>query len=143
MTDKIDLEKYTNFVAAVTSVPSNDLNAFIDRCVELETTGNQTYQRSVNMPLLLTSCLGLAAESGEFTEIVKKMVFQGKPLNDDNFRHMMLELGDVMWYWVNACRALDLDPNVVIAANVGKLKARYPGGEFDPYMSENRRPGDL
>ena len=83
------------------------------------------------------------SETGEFCEIPKKMFFQGKPLNEENLFHMKRELGDVMWYWINACRALDLDPNDVIAENVKKLEARYPGGSFDPFYSENRKEGDL
>jgi hypothetical protein len=38
---------------------------------------------------------------------------------------------------------LNLDPNEVIAENVKKLEARYPGGSFDAYYSENRKDGDL
>ena len=56
---------------------------------------------------------------------------------------MKRELGDIMWYWVNACRALDLDPNDVIAENVNKLESRYPGGKFDMYYSENRKDNDI
>jgi NTP pyrophosphatase (non-canonical NTP hydrolase) len=97
----------------------------------------------VNMALLLTAAIGLAAEGGEFCEIPKKVAFQGKPLDQDTIFHMKRELGDVMWYWINACRALDLDPNEVIAENVRKLEARYPGGSFDAYYSENRQDGDL
>lgn len=92
---------------------------------------------------MLTACLGLAAESGEFIEIVKKITFQGKPLNDENVYHLKRELGDVMWYWINACRALNLDPYEVIAENVKKLEARYPGGSFDVFYSENRKQNDL
>jgi NTP pyrophosphatase (non-canonical NTP hydrolase) len=92
---------------------------------------------------LITACFGLAAESGEFCEIPKKMLFQGKPLNDENVFHMKRELGDIMWYWVNACRALNLDPNDVIQENVNKLQSRYPGGSFDAHYSENRQDGDL
>ena len=142
----IDLNKYQEFVKAVTSEPSNDLTAFMNRCDLLD--GNYDFANNqtgpdVNVPLLLTACLGLAAESGEFCEIPKKIFFQGKPLNEENVFHMKRELGDIMWYWVNACRALNLDPNDVIAENVTKLKARYPGGEFDPFYSENRKQGDL
>jgi len=140
----IDLNKYSEFVAEVTSQPSNDLTTFMNRCDELD--GNFTngvHGPDINVPLLITACLGLAAESGEFCEIPKKMFFQGKPLNDDNVFHMKRELGDIMWYWVNACRALHLDPDDVIAENVNKLKARYPGGDFDPFYSENRQDGDL
>ncbi len=142
----IDLNKYQNFVEAVTSKPSNDLTTFMNRCDELDANFNyetDTHGPDINVPLLLTAALGLAAETGEFCEIPKKMFFQGKPLNEENIFHMKRELGDVMWYWVNACRALNLDPNDVIAENVQKLKARYPGGEFNPYHSENRKDGDI
>ena len=141
----VDLNKYSEFVEAVTSKPSNDLTTFMDRCDEID--GNYIsdgkHGPDINVPLLLTACLGLAAESGEFIEIPKKIYFQGKPLTDENLFHMKRELGDIMWYWINACRALRLDPNDVIAENVEKLKARYPGGEFNVFNSENRKAGDL
>jgi len=130
----IDLNKYKDFVEAVTSEASNNLDSFTDRVNELE---------GVNVPLLLTACLGLAAEGGEFIEVPKKIIFQGKPLTEENVFHMKRELGDVMWYWINACRALNLDPNDVIDENVRKLESRYPGGKFDAHYSENRKAGDL
>ena len=142
----IDLTKYSDFVKAVTSEPSNDLTTFMNRLDYLD--GNFDYEKDahgpdINVPLLLTACLGLAAESGEFIEISKKMFFQGKPLNEENVFHMKRELGDIMWYWINACRALSLDPNEVIAENVNKLQSRYPGGQFDVHHSENRQQGDI
>ena len=97
----------------------------------------------VNTALLLTAAIGLAAETGEFAELPKKIVFQGKPCDEDTIFHMKRELGDIMWYWVNACRALGLDPNDVIEENVRKLESRYPGGKFDVHYSENRKSGDL
>ena len=130
----IDLNKYKDFVEAVTSEASNNLDSFKDRVNELE---------GVNVPLLLTACLGLAAEGGEFIEVPKKIIFQGKPLTEENVFHMKRELGDVMWYWINACRALNLDPNDVIDENVRKLESRYPGGTFDAHYSENRKEGDI
>ena len=141
----VDLNKYSEFVEAVTSKPSNDLTTFMDRCDEIDGNyiGDSKHGPDINVPLLLTACLGLAAESGEFIEIPKKIYFQGKPLTDENLFHMKRELGDIMWYWINACRALRLDPNDVIAENVEKLKARYPGGEFNVFNSENRKAGDL
>lgn len=145
MTHKIDLNKYQEFVEAVTSKPSNDLTTFINRLDELDGNyvGEGQHGPDINVPLLLTAALGLAAETGEFCEIPKKMYFQGKPLSEENVFHMKRELGDVMWYWINACRALGLDPNDVIAENVRKLEARYPGGQFDAFYSENRKDGDL
>lgn len=140
---KIDLSSYQHFVEAVTSQPSQDLTTFVNRCDQLNGNSNGEHSPDVNVPLLITACLGLAAESGEFCEIPKKIFFQGKPLNEDNVFHMKRELGDIMWYWINACRALNLDPNDVVAENVKKLESRYPGGHFDPYHSENRRGGDI
>jgi len=142
----IDLNKYLEFVQAVTSKPSNDLTTFMNRCDELD--GNYDFTNNhhgpnVNVSLLLTAALGLAAETGEFCEIPKKIFFQGKPLSEENVFHMKRELGDVIWYWINACRALNLDPNDVIAENVNKLESRYPSGKFDAYYSENRKEGDF
>lgn len=136
----IDLNKYKDFVEAVTSKASNDLTTFMNRCDELD--GNDGGP-SINVPLLLTACLGLAAEGGEFIEVPKKMFFQGKPLTEAEVFHLKRELGDVMWYWINACRALNLDPNDVIDENVRKLESRYPGGTFDAHYSENRKAGDI
>lgn len=133
----IDLLKYQDFVKTVTSTESNDIAALLDRLNKLSQEPN------LNISLLMTAGIGLASEGGEFNEIVKKMLFQGKPFNEDNRFHMKRELGDIIWYWINACRALGYDPNEVIAENVDKLKSRYPGGEFDPYYSENRKEGDL
>lgn len=137
---KIDLNKYAEFVLTVCSDPSKDLTTFMNRLDELD--GNDGGP-SINVPLLLTAGIGLASEGGEFNEIVKKMFFQGKPLNEENVFHMKRELGDIAWYWVNACNALGLDPNDVLAENVRKLEARYPGGSFDAYHSENRKEGDI
>ena len=136
MSEKIDLNKYQDFVQAVTSEPSNNLEAFIARVRELDALG-------VNVPLLMTGGIGLASEGGEFNEIVKKMLFQGKPFNEENRFHMKRELGDIGWYWINSCRALNYDPNEVLLENVKKLEARYPGGSFDAHYSENRKAGDL
>jgi NTP pyrophosphatase (non-canonical NTP hydrolase) len=146
MTKQIDLNKYSEFVEAVTSRDSNDLTSFINRLDYLDGMWDDKLEEkgtNINVPLLLTSAIGLGSESGEFQEIVKKLFFQGKPLTEETKFHMKRELGDIMWYWTNACRALELDPNDVISENVTKLKARYPDGDFDPFYSENRKEGDL
>ena len=132
---QVDLNKYRDFVKEVTSDASNDLETMIARLREL----NQT----VNIALLMTGSTGVAAEGGEFAEIVKKCVFQGKPMNDETVFHMKRELGDIAWYFVNACRAIGEDPNDVIAENVRKLESRYPNGEFDVFYSQNRKENDL
>ena len=132
----VDTKKYLDFVAGVTSMPSQDPAILQARINELVANG-------ADIPHLLTAALGLAAESGEFTEVVKKIILQGKPYNEDNVFHMKRELGDVCWYIAQACMALDTTFDEIIEMNVDKLKARYPGGEFDVHKSENRREGDL
>ena len=136
MTKKVDLDKYLNFVDGVTSDPSKDYNSFISSLQLLDKQGS-------NINRLTTAAVGISAEGGEFMEIVKKMVFQGKPWNDHNREHLIIELGDVLWYVAQACMALEVSFDDVVERNVEKLKARYPGGEFDVHYSENRREGDL
>ena len=131
----VDYEKYTEFVNAVTSDESKDYSAFDKRTYELT--------KDIPVERLLTAALGICAEGGEFTEVVKKIVFQGKPINEENIFHMKRELGDICWYLAQACMALDTSFDEVIEMNVDKLKARYPGGEFDVHYSENRKEGDL
>jgi NTP pyrophosphatase (non-canonical NTP hydrolase) len=136
MKEKIDFEKYKNFVDAVTSDASKDFLALTDRMVELD-------EKGANIERLLTSGVGINAEGGEFLEIIKKMVFQGKPYNADNREHLIIELGDIMWYIAQACMALGISIDDVVARNVEKLLKRYPEGVFDVYFSENRVEGDL
>ena len=131
----VDFDRYTHFVDAVTSTPSKDFKSLIDRLGELDRKG-------ANIERLTTASVGLAAESGEFLEIVKKMVFQGKPWNSDNREHLIIELGDVMWYVAQACMALDISFDDVVRGNVKKLEKRYPGGSFSVDKSENRKAGD-
>ena len=133
---KIDFERYQKFVDAVTSDASTDFLALSDRLVTLD-------EKGANIERLLTAGVGINAEGGEFLEIIKKMVFQGKPWNDANREHLIIELGDIMWYVAQACMALEVSFDDVIARNVKKLESRYPDGSFDVYYSENRQEGDL
>ena len=134
----IDLNKYADFVMAVTSKESREVEAFISRLREVHFDS-----ATLNGSLLLTAMIGMTSEAGEAQEIVKKVLFQGKPYTEETRIHLKKELGDVIWYWINACNALDLDPNEVVAENVAKLEARYPGGKFNAYYSENRKEGDI
>ena len=133
---KVDLDKYAVFVDGVTSNPSKDYKSFLESLSTLDGEGS-------NIHRLLTAAVGISAEGGEFMEIVKKMVFQGKPWDEHNRKHLIIELGDVMWYVMQACMALDVSLDEVVEGNVDKLKKRYPGGEFNVYQSENRKEGDL
>ena len=138
MTEEVKkfFETYTDFVTKVTSNPSLDLDALSDSFNKIEN------ESSIKTPRLLTAALGLGSETGEFVEIVKKMFLQGKPPSEENIFHMKRELGDIMWYWVTACSALDLDPFEVIKENQDKLEARY-GEKFEVQRSEVRKEGDL
>jgi NTP pyrophosphatase (non-canonical NTP hydrolase) len=135
MTRQVDFDKYEQFVDAVTSDASRDFVAFSDRIVELDSKG-------ANIERLLTAGVGINAEGGEFLEIVKKMIFQGKPWNEDNKDHLITELGDMMWYVMQACIALEVPLDYVVSRNVEKLEKRYPGGAFDVFYSENRSEDD-
>jgi len=132
----VDFQKYSEFVNAVTSDASTDFLALSDRLVALD-------EKGANIERLLTAGVGINAEGGEFLEIIKKMIFQGKPFNADNKEHMIIELGDLMWYVAQACMALEVSLDEVVARNVKKLEKRYPGGSFDVYYSENRAEDDL
>ena len=127
---------YSDFVIKVTSEPSLDMDALKDSLEDINNNSN------IEVPRLLTAALGLGSETGEFVEIVKKMVLQGKPASDDNIFHMKRELGDIMWYWTTACASLGLDPFEVISENQKKLEARY-GEKFEINRSEVRKEGDL
>ena len=135
MTRQIDFNRYEHFVDAVTSDASKDFLSLSDRLVELD-------QKGANIERLMTAAVGISAEGGEFMEIVKKMLFQGKPWSHDNREHLIIELGDVLWYVMQACKALHVSLDEVIEGNVEKLKKRYPGGEFDVHYSENRAAND-
>ena len=142
----IDLNKYSKFVEGITSKASNDLDAFVKSIERIDgnfDASTNTYGPDINVPLVLTSAMGMSGEAGEFSEIWKKVIFHSKPLTNEIVAHASKELGDIIWYWTNACRALGLDPNQVIADNVTKLEDRYPGGKFNAFSSENRKEGDV
>lgn len=135
--DKVDTQKYLEFVDAVTSNESKNYYDFAQRIAILQDRDDFPTER------LLTAAVGMSAEAGEFTEIIKKIIFQGKPVTEENIFHLKRELGDIMWYVAQACIGLDISLDEVMEMNVEKLVARYPGGEFDVHYSENRKEGDL
>jgi NTP pyrophosphatase (non-canonical NTP hydrolase) len=133
---KVDFDKYAAFVNEVTSFPSKNDDEFVRRIQALQ-------EQEVPISRLLTAAVGITAEGGEFTEIVKKIAFQGKELTNDSKLHMVKELGDVMWYITQACLALNVSLDHILAQNMVKLLSRYPEGAFDIYRSENRAEGDI
>ena len=134
MTSSFD-SKYVRFVNQVTSEESKNGVAFVNRLRDLE--------EESDIHRLLTGAVGICAEGGEFMEIVKKIIFQGKPYNEDNIFHMKRELGDVMWYVAQCCMALDISLDDICDMNIEKLSKRFPDGHFDTYYSENRKANDL
>ena len=136
MTKQIDFDKYTKFVDAVTSDESRDFLALSDRLVSLD-------EKGANIERLMTGAVGINAEGGEVLEIVKKLVFQGKPWNEETRYHLKRELGDTLFYLMECCIALETTIDEVAQMNIDKLEKRYPGGAFDPYYSENREVNDL
>jgi len=132
----IDFIKYAQFVNEVTSQESKHNDVFFERLAYLK-------DKDFPSERLLTAAVGLCAESGEFTEVIKKIIFQGKEPTEENLFHLKREMGDIMWYFMQACMALDVSPEEIIEMNVEKLKSHYPGGEFDVHYSENRKEGDL
>jgi NTP pyrophosphatase (non-canonical NTP hydrolase) len=137
MTKVIDSDKYIEFVRQTTSPASSDFAQLLARMTELEA------ENDADVPRLLTAALGISAEAGEFTEVVKKIILQGKPYTEENVFHMKRELGDICWYLAQACMALDTNFREIMEMNYEKLSARYPEGAFDVYRSENRVEGDL
>ncbi len=139
MTDNkvIDTTKYIEFVRQTTSPASSDFAQLLARLTELEASAD------ADVPRLLTAALGMSAEAGEFTEVVKKIFLQGKPYNEENAFHLKRELGDICWYLSQAFMALDTNFEEILKMNYEKLSARYPEGTFDVYRSENRVEGDL
>lgn len=130
------LKDYVNFVNNVTSEESRlkfPFRASLDR---MENQFSTPPQR------LITAALGLSAEAGEFGDLVKKCLFQGKELNKENKELMVKELGDVMWYLAQGCMALGVTIDEVLWANIDKLEKRYPNG-FEVARSENRSQKDV
>ena len=132
----IEPNKYIEFVRQTTSPASSEYPKLVDRLNELKAQG-------ADVSRLMTAAFGMSAEAGEFTEVVKKIILQGKPYTEENIFHMKRELGDLCWYLAQACMALDITFEEVLEMNYQKLSARYPECAFSVYKSENRKEGDL
>ena len=130
------INDYANFVVSTTSQESLHTEVLVDRLTGLHTEHNIEFSQ------LLTAAIGMQAESGEFSEVIKKIIFQGKEYNEDERFHLKRELGDVLWYWVQGCSALGYTPQEVMEENIKKLEARYPDG-FEAARSEVRADGDI
>jgi NTP pyrophosphatase (non-canonical NTP hydrolase) len=136
MKDETLLVDYIRFVDEVTSEASKDPQEFSDALDIIDETSGVSPER------LITAAMGICAEGGEFTEVVKKCVFQGKPMDEHTLYHLKRELGDIMWYIAQGCIALEIPLEDIIWMNIEKLEARYPNG-FEQFRSENRKDGDV
>jgi NTP pyrophosphatase (non-canonical NTP hydrolase) len=135
-TEQKQFNQYGKFVLSTTSEESLNTLALVDRLLQLD------IKTDVEFSQLLTSSIGMQAESGEFSEVVKKIIFQGKNFNEEERFHLKRELGDVLWYWVQGCNALGYTPQEVMEENIKKLESRYPNG-FETVRSEIRKEGDI
>ena len=131
------INDYGKFVDSTTSSESKYTGDLVMRLTTL-----QTQHQDIAWSRLMTSAIGMLAESGEFAEIMKKILFQGKVMNEDNRFNMKRELGDVLWYWIQGCIALGYEPEEVMKENIKKLESRYPNG-FEIARSEKREEGDI
>lgn len=92
-----------------------------------------------DLNLLLNGVMGLAGESGEAVDLVKKYVFHDHELDK---AHLAKELGDVAWYLAVTAYAIGYDLKTILQMNVDKLRKRYPEG-FDPDRSQHREADDV
>ena len=131
------INEYGKFVD---STPSSESKYTGDLVMRL--TALQTSHKDIAWSRLMTSAIGMLAESGEFAEIMKKILFQGRSMSSNERYHMKRELGDVLWYWIQGCIALGYEPEEVMKENIAKLEKRYPNG-FEIVRSEIRAEGDI
>ena len=89
--------------------------------------------------LMVNGVMGLAGESGECVDLMKKHLFQGHTLDKE---HLAKELGDVAWYLAVTAHAIGYDLETIFQMNVDKLRKRYPDG-FDAGRSQHRKEGDV
>lgn len=127
---ELDLEKYKQFVDTIMSPSGKEADVLIERIQELN--------KDINFQTLLLAGLGISGEAGEITDLVKKILFHGKPLNDETRKKFTDEAGDVLWYLAALCIAFDVSFDDLFNRNVEKLMNRYPEGEFSIERSENR-----
>tara|TARA_Y100000356_G_scaffold105863_1_gene91687 strand:- start:59 stop:472 length:414 start_codon:yes stop_codon:yes gene_type:complete len=132
-------KKFNDYAKFVISTTSNESLSTLYLAEKLLRLGRET---EIEWSQLLTASVGMQAESGEFSEVIKKIIFQGKPFTEDERFHLKRELGDVLWYWVQGCTALGYTPQQVMEENIKKLEARYPNG-FEVARSEHRKQGDI
>ena len=87
-----------------------------------------------NRQRVLMACLGLAGETGESIDYLKKVVYHNHALDKEKLKR---ELGDILWYIAEMCSAFDIKMDELFELNISKLKHRYPEG-FSSEASINR-----
>lgn len=138
MSNQITEQDYRKFIDSITSKESKDEMKFSDRTTDLCYAINDVE----SFPRLLTGAMGLSDEAGEVLGIMKKVMFQGKDLNDETIDHLKREVGDCRFYLEQLYMALNMDDSDARQNNYDKLSARFPNGMFEVDRSENREAGD-
>lgn len=84
------------------------------------------------------AALGIGGESGEILDHVKKVLHNGRELDEN---HLIAEVGDIMWYLNLLVFSLNTTWSRVLRTNIAKLEARYPDLKFDVDKALNRNLG--
>ena len=84
---------------------------------------------------LANACVGIAGESGEVCDLMKKTIFHSHPLNKEKLKE---ELGDLLWYINYLASIQDISLQEIMQYNIEKLKKRYPDG-FSARASQERK----
>lgn len=74
---------------------------------------------------LCLAALGLAGETGEVVDLLKKVIFHDKDLDTEA---LIKEIGDVRWYLEYLAATIDVTMEEIENKNIEKLKKRYPQG---------------
>lgn len=116
---------------------------------EIEFQGFNAYQHQANAFInekrykdkndyLINTALGLTGEAGEFADLIKKILFHGHPFTEEVKQKLALELGDVLWYVSQGCRALNTSMTIIANMNIQKLRKRHDGKVFSEQASLNK-----
>ena len=117
-------------------IPKVLLSLRFDKLNEYQIEASKTINKELDKKeLIINSCLGLAGETGELIEHIKKWQGQGHPLNKT---HLVFELGDVLFYLAQFCTCSGFSLEHIAKMNIRKLRQRY-GDKFSADKSINRK----
>lgn len=82
---------------------------------------------------MVHASLGICTEAGEIGTTVKAHWIYGRPVDYGN---LIEEIGDLLFYIEALCQTIGVEMNDCMAANVAKLRKRYPNGYSDQAANE-------